>query len=211
MRTAALLLTIALTAAAGANLVDMPMDSLNPEGYFTLHEDIGVPVVEVEGDRTFIRMNNVNGMGATFVSPIINFEIYTGGTVDATCPGATLEFDTRYFQAGGGEGGEQPYDDNWTMFDVILYDANEVSFTWVDAFDNPEPYGEWHHLSLDLADTGGAAGFDLSQISRMELSGYNTRWCWQDHIDTDSLVITPEPTTLGMFALGLFGVLRRRR
>lgn len=45
----------------------------------------------------------------------------------------------------------------------------------------------------------------------MELSGYNTRWCWQDRIDTDSLVIVPEPTTLGLFALSLFGLVRRTR
>ena len=208
MRTAALLLTIALTATAGANIVDMPMDSLSPEGYFTVAENMGC-AVETEGDRTFIVTSNLNANGSTFHSPIIDFEIYTGGVVDATYAGATLEFDVRYIEIGSGENGEQAYEDGQCELDVTLFDGNGVSWTWVDAFNNPEPHGEWHHLSLDLADTAGA-GFDLAQLSSMELSGYNSRWC-PDHVDMDSLSIVPEPTTLGLFALGLFGLIRRTR
>ena len=210
MRTAALLIALALTATAGANIVDMPLDSLDPAGYFTVAEDMGCNVI-VEGDRTFIRTDNLNANGATFHSPIINFEIYTGGTVDASPAGATLEFDVRYYEEGPGENGEYPYDPGQCELDVTLFDVNGSSFTWIDAFNNPEPHGEWHHLSLNLADTAGNPSFDLGQLSSMEFVGYNSRWCWQDHVDLDTLSIVPEPATLALFGLALAGLLRRSR
>lgn len=212
MRTAALLFTLALVATAGADVLDMPMDSLDPAGYFTTPENI-THLLMTEADRTFIRTEQLNAgpSGAHFYAPNLDFEIYNGGTVNAAVAGATIEFDVRYYEEASGENGEQPYDPGQCELDVTLVDVNGASWTWIDAFDNPTPHGEWHHLSLDLADTAGTAGFDLSQLSGMEFHGYNSRWCWQDHVDLDNLSIVPEPTTLSLFALALLGLIRRTR
>jgi hypothetical protein len=212
MRLAAFALPILCAPLALANVLEIPLDTLEPEGYFTVLDGMSCSV-QTEGDRTYISTDGISEGpgGAYFYAPIINFEVYSGGTIDASVTGATLDFDARYFQEGSGENGEQPYEDEYTAFDVCLYDAGGAEWVWVDAFLNPEPYGEWHRLSLDLADTAGNPSFDRSQVSRMELHGYNPRWCWQDSIDLDTLVITPEPSTASLLALGMLGLLRRRR
>ncbi len=213
MRLAASVLAILCAPLALANVLEIPLDTLEPEGYFTVQEGMNCGVV-TEGDLTFIRTTELSESqgwpgGGWFYAPIINFEVFTGGTIDASVPGATLEFDARYVQEGPGENGQPPYESCW--FGVQLFAHDGADWWWGSAFNNPEPYGEWHHLVLDLADTAGNPDFDLSQVSRVEIHGFNDRYCWQDHIDLDTLVITPEPTTASLLALGLLGLLRRRR
>lgn len=195
---------------ASAGIVDMPLDTLSPAGYVTTPPFVNVGV-ETEGPRTFIKVTSLNGQGSTIQAPKIDFEIFTGSTVDATASGATLDFDIRYFQTGNGENGEQPYDDTHSKLDVLLYSSNNEVYTWTDAFNNPQPFGEWHTLSLDLSDTAGNAAFDLSQVSYMELRGFNNRFVGADHISLDNLTITPEPGTAALLALVSIGICRRRR
>src|SRR5688572_20583797 len=156
VKQAIVLAVLSVAASARANIIEIPMDSLSPAGYFTAPPPMIVQIV-TEAPRTFIQTSLLSESedAANFEAPIVNFQTYVGAPVNASTVGATLEFDVRYFQDLAGENGEQPYDDRYTMFDVLLFDTGGQSWTWIDAFDNPEPHGAWHHLSLDLADTAG--------------------------------------------------------
>lgn len=210
MRTSlSIAITVAAASLANASILEIPMDSLAPSGYFTAPPPMIVQVV-TESARTFIQTSLLSESedAANFRAPIVNFETYSGAPVNAAA-GNTLEFDVRYFQDLGGENGEQPYDDRYTMFDVVLFTSSEQSWTWPDAFNNPTPHGAWHHLSLNLADTAGNPNFDLSQLRRMEIHGFNPRYSIPDHIALDNLVITPEPSSLLLLSLAALFVRRR--
>lgn len=211
MRVVTVLLAVSLTPLALGQVLEIPLDTLDPEGYFAVQTGMDC-WVETEGDLSFIRTNGLSESedwpgSPWFYAPVINFEVYTGGTVDASVEGATLEFDVRYHQEGIGEDGSEPYDNCW--FGVQLFSVG-ANYWWGSAFGNPEPHGEWHHMVLDLADTAGNPEFDLSQLRRVEIHGSNGRHVWEDHIDLSNLVITPEPATIGLFAIGLLGLMRRR-
>lgn len=197
-------------SVASAGLVDIPFDTLSPAGYVTTPPFVNVAVA-TEGPRTFILVDSLNGQGSTIQAPKVDFEIFSGSTIDATAPGATLEFELRYFQAGNGENGEQPYDDTHSKLDVLLYSSNNEVFTWTDAFNNPTPHGDWHTISLNLSDTSGNPNFDLSEVSYMELQGFNNRFVGLDTISMDNLTITPEPVSAALLAMGALGLLRNRR
>ena len=202
-------ISVSAAALARASILEIPMDTLAPAGYFTAPPPMIVQVV-TESPRTFIQTSLLSESedAANFRAPIVNFETFAAAPVDAST-GSTLEFDVRYFQALDGENGEHPYDDRYTMFDVVLFTTSEQSWTWVDAFNNPTPHGEWHHLALNLADTAGNPSFDLSQLRRMEIHGFNPRYSIPDHIALDNLVITPEPSSLLLLSLAALHLRRR--
>ena len=218
MRIVAFVLAVSLTPLALGQILEIPLDTLDPAGYFTVQEGMDC-WVETEDPLTFIRTNGLSEStgwpgSPWYYAPIIDFETYTGGTVDASAEGATLEFDVRYYQEGIGDDGSDPYQN--CSFGVALYSYigpnwwNYDEQWWPGAFSNPEPHGEWHHMVFDLADTLENEDFDLTTLGRVEIHGSNGRHVWEDHIDLSNLVITPEPATLGLFAIGLLGLMRRR-
>ena len=210
MRVLAIVFAVSAVSLASANLLEIPMDTLDPAGYFRVQTGMDA-WVETEGDRTFIRTNGLSEStdwpgSPWYYAPIIDFEDYTGGYIDAT-DGLTIEFDVRYYQEGIGDDGSEPYDN--CSFGVQLFSAPGTGNKWwASAFPNPEPHGEWHHLVFDLSEAADV--LELATLRQIEIHGSNARHRYEDHIDLDNFVITPEPSTLGLLAIGLFTLIRRR-
>jgi hypothetical protein len=216
MRTLAVLATLVLASATLGNIIELPMDTLD---YISVQAGMDMAVV-TEGDRTFVRTWNLSEStdwpgSPWYYAPIVNFRDANGGVdVDASAPGATLEFDVRYYQEGVGTDGSEPYQNCNFGVQLSAFLGPEwwrYANVWLPgAFNNPEPHGEWHHIVIPLDVTAENPEFDRTQFNRFEIHGSNARHVPEDHIDLDNVVITPEPSALALLGLGLVTVLRRR-
>jgi len=217
MRTFVALATLAIVSTTLGNIMELPMDTLD---YTTVQDGMNIAVV-TEGDRTFVRTSNLSEStgwpgSPWYYAPVVSFRDANGGVdVDASTPGATLEFDVRYYQEGVGVDGSEAYQNcNFGVQIFAFLGPNWYNYAdvWLPgAFNNPEPQGEWHHMVIPLGEVSqGNPDFDLTQFSRFEIHGANARHVPEDHIDLDNMVITPEPSAMALLALGLVTVLRRR-
>ncbi len=143
-----------------------------------------------------------------------------GAGLNLSAAGSTVEFDARYFQ--GGEN-TNPFGD--APIFVRLYNYAADGNTYVGHRDygivygpnstNP-PYGAWYptwwHVTIDVNATPHTDGgtFDVTNVSRIRWYGTDWSGMGQDFVDLKNLVITPEPTSLVLLALGGLLLARRR-
>ena len=194
MRILGLALVAFLAPLALGQSLFLPMDSLEP--YIVVEGDMTATVV-TEGARTFVRFKPLEDNmwpGGWFYQPRIDLFVANGGApLNASTPGSTLEMDVRYHQEGVGANGTWPYDVCW--FGVELRDTNSPSGDlWVaDAFNNPEPWGEWHHIVINIEAGGSTVPLDPAVIKKFELHGSYARWDQttqpDDWIDMDNVQI----------------------
>lgn len=133
---------------------------------------------------------------------------------------APCEFTMRHYGTGDQGWYDPPFDDWWESDHTNYYQIN------VDPIPDPfiQQEGEiyWLDVSVDLlgeAETG-KLGWKTSRDHFLDDAVYwdmiDQRWVeLRDPITTESLdmafVITPEPATMGLLALGALALLRRRR
>ncbi|MBI4580455.1 MAG: PEP-CTERM sorting domain-containing protein [Planctomycetes bacterium] len=143
-----------------------------------------------------------------------------GAGLNLSNAGATVEFDTRYFQDP--ETNTNPYGDAPVFVRLYTYAADgntylghrdySIVYATQPPWSNP-PYPTWTHVTVSVAAGVGADGgvFDVTNVSRIRF--YGTDWASGgfDFVDFKNLVITPEPASLALLGLGGLALLRRRR
>ncbi len=100
-----------------------------------------------------------------------------------------------------------------SAFADIKVEYNDGSFDWwmvapYDGFDGSD-VGDWVHREASFS---APAGKTIVRVSPQFLANFNASG-WGDYANAefDNLVITPEPATIGLVLLGVFGVLNRKR
>jgi hypothetical protein len=142
-----------------------------------------------------------------------------GAGVDVSSPTATIEFDVRYYQDF--ETNPRPYSDAPVFLRIYNYGADgnthlanrdySIVYATQAPWNNPS-YPAWTHVVVNVngaAHTDSGA-FNAANVSRIRW--YGTDWAGTgfDFVDIRNLVITPEPASLVLLALGGLAVMRRR-
>jgi hypothetical protein len=150
------------------------------------------------------------------------------GEVDVT--GQTMSFDARIYQEDStwyDPGTDQmvtrpAYSDANIFVRVYTYAADGVTYQGHSDFgiiygpnDGHYPFGDWYPtwspVSIDLASGAVGGAFDPTRVSRIRWYGTDWNGNGNDFTEVRNFVITPEPASLALLAIGGLALLRRRR
>jgi MYXO-CTERM domain-containing protein len=219
---ATLLVLFAAPALGEITLIDLPLDDGTVPSYFTVQAGMSVGS-ETEAPKTYVKTWDLSEStewpnSPWFYRPKIDLKAANGDAyVDASAPGATVEFDVRYVQVGVGTDGSQPYDNCWFGIQIFSWFGPQSwahkDWWWGGAFNGVAAQGAWTHITLDLADTAGNVDFDLTQLSFIEWHSSNNRHQAADHLDIMNFRVAsiPEPGVFLLAGFGLLALWRRRR
>ena len=185
---------LVVSSAYADNLFEFPMDGgTGGWGCETF--------VVTEGDRTFTRGTNFNDdAGGWWYA-----NTYLGGEVDVA--GAlTFEADVRWHQEG-----PDPYSNAWIGVRIGSPGYGDIFIDplFIVGSVPPGSVGDvWYHVSFDLT------GEDQTVLQHMDgfefFATYENNRPTADYVDMDSVVFTPEPSSLLLLGLGFVTVIRRR-
>ena len=195
MRSLLVFATLLVVSSAYAdNLFEFPMDGgTGGWGCETF--------VVTEGDQTFTRGTNFNvDAGGWWYA-----NTYLGGEVDVA-GAATFEADVRWYQEGS-----TAYANAWIAVRIGSPGYGDIFIDplFIVGYVPPDSEGDvWCHVSYDLT---GADQVVLQHMDGFEFFGsFDDDAPMADYVDMDSVVFTPEPTSLLLLGLGFMSVLRRR-
>lgn len=141
-----------------------------------------------------------------------------GSGLNLSDPSATVKFDTRYFQDF--ETNPNPYADAPVFLRLYTYAADgntyvghrdySIVYATQPPLSNP-PYPAWTTVTVNVSATAHADGgtFNAANVSRIRWYGTDWQGTGFDFVDFKNVVVTPEPASLVLLALG--GLLIRRR
>lgn len=141
-----------------------------------------------------------------------------GNGLDLSAAGATISFDTRYYQDALTN--TNPYGDAPVFLRLYTYAADGntyvghrdygIVYATQTPLSNP-PYPEWTTVTVGISTSTYSDGgtFDVANVSRIRWYGTDWSGGGEDFVDFRNVVITPEPASLILAALG--AVLLRRR
>jgi len=218
----AILSVLCVAGVAGANLVDMSLDSQINTGsgdaiYAQANGTLSFP--GPEGDDLGAKMSIATG--SWWYGPRIHFGKAGYAPLNLSAGDATLGIDAKAFQ---GPPNTNPYND-CNIF-VRIYSGLDATPAYRDfglvygpkATDWPfGDWGNWNRIVLNVnssphTDTAGGSAFNPAAVTQMRL--YGTDWTGgnpsSDWIMAKDLSITPEPATLALLALGGLALIRRR-